>query len=63
LVPYQQFPLDAYSSGDAQNYIGWWNHKSLPKFNIDNPKVREYILVWRVSGSSRVRMLEAGCAE
>ncbi len=39
----KQFPLDAYSTGEAQNYIGWWNHKSLPKFNTNNPKVREYI--------------------
>jgi len=22
-----------YSDGDPQNYIGWWNHKSLPKLN------------------------------
>ncbi len=41
----KQFPLDAYDSdGDAKNYIGWWNHKSLPKLNTGNPKVREYIL-------------------
>lgn len=40
----KQFPLDAYDGGgDAQNYIGWWNHKSLPKLNTGNPKVREYI--------------------
>ena len=40
----KQFPLDAYNGdGDAQNYIGWWSHKSLPKLNAGNPKVREYI--------------------
>jgi cyclomaltodextrinase len=40
----KQFPLDAYDNGDdAQNYIGWWSHKSLPKLNTGNPKVREYI--------------------
>jgi cyclomaltodextrinase len=39
----KQFPLDAYSSDELQNYIGWWNHKSLPKFNTGNPKVREFI--------------------
>ena len=40
----KQFPLDAYDgSGDAKNYLGWWNHNSLPKFNTANPKVREYI--------------------
>jgi cyclomaltodextrinase / maltogenic alpha-amylase / neopullulanase len=40
----KQFPLDAYDGdGEAKNYIGWWNHKSLPKLNTGNPKVREYI--------------------
>lgn len=39
-----RFPLDAFSPGDALNYSGWWNHKSLPKFNTDNPEVRKYLL-------------------
>ena len=40
----KQFPLDAYNGdGEATNYLGWWNHKSLPKLNTGNPKVREYI--------------------
>ncbi|HTX91012.1 MAG TPA: glycoside hydrolase family 13 protein [Anaerolineales bacterium] len=39
-----RFPLDAYTGGDAQNYLGWWNHKSLPKLNTGNPQVRDYIL-------------------
>lgn len=39
----KQFPLDAYSSGDATNYSGWWKYKSLPKFNTGNPQVRKYI--------------------
>jgi cyclomaltodextrinase / maltogenic alpha-amylase / neopullulanase len=40
----KQFPLDAYDGdGNAQNYLGWWSHKSLPKLNTQNPKVREYI--------------------
>jgi cyclomaltodextrinase / maltogenic alpha-amylase / neopullulanase len=38
-----QFPLDAFSGGDAQNFTGWWNHKSLPKLNTSNSQVREYI--------------------
>ena len=38
------FPLDAYTSGDATNYLGWWNHKSLPKFNTDEPAVRDYFM-------------------
>jgi len=47
--PYQdwfhikKFPLDAYTPGEAQNYLGWWNHKSLPKLNMSNPAVRNYI--------------------
>jgi glycosidase len=36
-------PPDAYSPGDAADYEAWWKFKSLPKFNTDNPKVREYI--------------------
>jgi glycosidase len=39
----KQFPLDAYSSGDATNYLGWWKYKSLPKLNTGNPQVRRYI--------------------
>ena len=40
----KQFPLDAYDGGgDAKNYLGWWNHKSLPKLNTSNPYVRDYI--------------------
>ena len=38
------FPVDAYSMGDARDYLGWWNLKSLPKFNTDNPDVRRYLL-------------------
>ena len=39
----KNFPVDAYSAGDARDYLGWWNYKSLPKFNTDNPDVRRYI--------------------
>lgn len=38
-----QFPLDAYSPGDAEAYVGWWGLKGLPKFNTNNPDVRRYI--------------------
>ncbi len=38
------FPLDAYTPGDALHYDGWWKYKSLPKFNTDNPEVRRYIM-------------------
>lgn len=37
------YPVDAYSPGDAMDYEGWWKYKSLPKFNISNEHVREYI--------------------
>jgi cyclomaltodextrinase / maltogenic alpha-amylase / neopullulanase len=39
----RRFPLEAYGAGDSQNYLGWWNHKSLPKLNTSNPQVRKYI--------------------
>ncbi len=38
-----RFPLEAYDPGEAQNYIGWWKNKSLPKLNTDNTQVRNYI--------------------
>lgn len=38
------FPVDAYSPGDASDYVGWWHLKSLPKFNTGNLKVRQYIM-------------------
>lgn len=38
-----QVPPDAYSPGDADDYEAWWKFKSLPKFNTDNPEVREYL--------------------
>lgn len=40
----KQFPVDAYSAGEATDYLGWWNMKSLPKFNTSNPQVRKYLL-------------------
>lgn len=40
----RRFPLDAYSPGPAENYLGWWDLKSLPKFNTDSPAVRRYLI-------------------
>ncbi len=37
------FPVDAYSPGDAKDYLAWWKFKSLPKFNTGSPRVRKYI--------------------
>lgn len=36
------FPVRAY--GDKPNYACWWGMAPLPKFNTDNPEVREYLL-------------------
>lgn len=38
------YPIDAYSPGDAHDYSAWWKFKSLPKFNTSNPAVRRYLL-------------------
>ncbi|HZU86828.1 MAG TPA: glycoside hydrolase family 13 protein, partial [Anaerolineaceae bacterium] len=38
------FPVDAYSHGDAKDFLGWWKFKSLPKFNTASPAVRSYLL-------------------
>ncbi|HEY59602.1 MAG TPA: glycoside hydrolase family 13 protein [Anaerolineae bacterium] len=40
----KKFPLDAYTDGKAENYFAWFGFKSLPKFNISNPDVCEYIM-------------------
>ncbi len=40
----KRFPLDAYGDGPASNYVGWWDHKSLPKLNTANRQVRRYLL-------------------
>lgn len=40
----RKFPIDAFSPGDAEDYVAWWKYKSLPKFNTDNPAVRRYLL-------------------
>lgn len=42
------FPLNAYSNNDEPlNYVAWWDLPALPKFNTDNPHVREFI--WDVA--------------
>ncbi len=40
----RRFPLRAYEPGKARNYLGWWGYKSLPKFNTNDPQVRQYLL-------------------
>jgi len=39
----KSYPLDAYTPGEAINYSAWWQLKSLPKFNTNNPLVRQYL--------------------
>ncbi len=37
------WPVDAYGP-DAPNYDAWWGLPALPKFNTDNPEVREFLM-------------------
>jgi neopullulanase len=41
----ERFPLHPYPRDEKQkpNYWSWWGHASLPKFNTNNPGVRDYI--------------------
>ncbi|EAR08466.1 glycoside hydrolase family 13 protein [Reinekea blandensis] len=41
----EDFPLNPYpkDSDEALNYRAWWDLPALPKFNTDNPGVREYL--------------------
>lgn len=40
------WPLNPYprAEGEALNYAAWWGLPALPKFNIQNPGVRDYLL-------------------
>jgi neopullulanase len=38
------YPVDAFSNGPSMTYEAWWGIKDLPKFNTDNPEVRNYIM-------------------
>jgi len=37
------FPIDAYAKARAVNYDAWWNLPALPKLNVNNPDVQEFI--------------------
>lgn len=39
------WPLRPYNNSEHQpmNYEGWWGHAALPKFNTNNPGVREHL--------------------
>ena len=40
----QGWPLAAYDGTRPANYVGWAGHRELPKFNTDNPQVREFLM-------------------
>ena len=56
----KEFPVEAYSPGEAREYLGWWKIKSLPKFNTSNPRVRSYLLdvarFWIAQGADGWRL-------
>ncbi|OKH18040.1 alpha-amylase [Hydrococcus rivularis NIES-593] len=38
------WPVSAYDGSKPANYVSWADNRALPKFNHDNPQVREYIM-------------------
>lgn len=40
----KKLPLHAYDEKHPANYQGWWNLRSLPKFNTEHLPVRRYLL-------------------
>jgi len=38
------WPLHAYDIQRKPNYAAWWGMRALPKFNVDSPAVREFLL-------------------
>ncbi len=40
----QDWPLSPYDGSKPANYVSWVGNRALPKFNTDNPVVREYIM-------------------
>ena len=38
------WPVAAYEGHKPANYRGWVGNRALPKFNTDNPQVREYLI-------------------
>jgi cyclomaltodextrinase / maltogenic alpha-amylase / neopullulanase len=40
----QGWPLSAYDGARPANYVAWVGNRALPKFNTDNPQVREFIM-------------------
>jgi len=40
----KKFPIFPYDGLKKANYESWWGIRSLPKFNTDNPQVRQFLL-------------------
>ncbi|MHB8970055.1 MAG: glycoside hydrolase family 13 protein [Pirellulaceae bacterium] len=40
----QGWPLTPYDGNRPANFTGWANNRALPKFNTDNPAVREFLM-------------------
>lgn len=40
----KKFPIHPYEGRKKANYESWWGIRSLPKFNTDNPQVRQFLL-------------------
>ena len=40
----EDWPLSAYDGAKPANYGSWIGNRALPKFNTDNPQVREFIM-------------------
>lgn len=39
----KKFPVDAYNENQGPNYTAWWGLHALPKFNVKNPVVRDFL--------------------
>ena len=56
----KQFPVEAYLTSEAKDYLAWWSINSLPKFNTSNPQVRRYLLdvaeYWIAQGADGWRL-------
>jgi cyclomaltodextrinase len=40
----QNWPLSPYDPDKPANYVAWFNLRALPRWNTDNPDVREYLI-------------------
>jgi glycosidase len=41
---FDEHPANAYDHNRSPGYTAWWGLHALPKFNTDNPQVREYLM-------------------